>query len=96
MRQYIDIKEDQFNLLDSGVRRSFQLLELVQNSNIAPMVPLIDSTKGLVTAEHTEAFSDRSLVVQVTRIKACDTEALDWRVHNDELFYPRMFARKSR
>ncbi len=71
----------------AGVRRCFHLSELVKDSQIfAPIVPLTDSTRGLVTAEHISALPVKSLVVQVTRARVCDTEALYRRVLNDELF----------
>ena len=71
----------------AGVQRCFHLSELVKDADIfAPMVPLTDSTRGLVTAEHINSLPNRSLVVQVTRARVCDTEALYRRVLNDELF----------
>ena len=71
----------------AGVQRCFHLSELVKDAEIfAPMVPLTDSTRGLVTAEHINVLPNRSLVVQVTRAKVCDTGALYHRVLNDELF----------
>lgn len=71
----------------AGVTRCWSLEELVVDSDIfAPMVPLTDSTRGLVHAEHINALPNRSLVLQVTRAKVCDTEALYKRVLNNELF----------
>ena len=71
----------------AGVTRCWHQDELVKDADIfAPMVPLTDSTRGLVTAEHINALPNKSLVVQVTRAKVCDTEALYRRVLNDELF----------
>ena len=70
----------------AGVERCWHLSELVRDSEIfAPMVPLTNSTQGLVTAEHIDALPHASLVVQVTRAKVCDTDALYRRVLNDEL-----------
>ena len=70
----------------AGAERCFHLSELVKDSEIfVPMVPLTDSTRGLVTAELINALPHGSLVVQVTRAKVCDTEALYKRVLNDEL-----------
>ena len=71
----------------AGIERCWHLSELVLDSEIfAPMVPLTDSTRGLVTAEHIDALPNQSLVVQVTRARVCDTEALYRRVLKDELF----------
>ena len=71
----------------AGVKRYFHLSELVKDAEIfAPIVPLTESTMGLVTAEHINAIPNRSLVVQVTRARVCDTKALYQRVLNDELF----------
>lgn len=71
----------------AGVERCFHQSELVKDSDIfVPMVPLTDSTRGLVPAEHINALPAQSLVVQVTRARVCDTEALYKRVLNDELF----------
>jgi phosphoglycerate dehydrogenase-like enzyme len=50
-----------------------------------PMVPLIDGTRGLVTADLINALPQGCLVVQVTRARVCDTEALYKRVLNNEL-----------
>ncbi len=70
----------------AGVERCFHLDELVTDAEIfAPMVPLTESTRGLVTAAHINALPNRALVVQVTRARVCDTEALYRRVLNDEL-----------
>ena len=71
----------------AGVTRCWHLDELVKDPDIfAPMVPLTESTRGLVTADHIDALPHQSLVVTVTRAKVCDTEALYRRVLNDELF----------
>jgi phosphoglycerate dehydrogenase-like enzyme len=71
----------------AGVTRCWSLDELVTDSDIfAPMVPLTDSTRGLVTAEHVNALPNQSLILQVTRAKVCDTEAVYRRVLNNELF----------
>ena len=68
------------------VKRCFHLSELVKDSQIfAPMVPLTESTRGLIAKETIEALPHGSLVVQVTRAAVCDTEALYRRVLNDEL-----------
>lgn len=70
----------------AGARREYRLQELVKDAEIfAPMVPLTDSTRGLVTAEHIAALPKGCLVVLVTRAGICDTEALRRRVLADEL-----------
>jgi phosphoglycerate dehydrogenase-like enzyme len=71
----------------AGITRCWHLDELVRDSDIfAPMVPLTDSTRGLVTAAHINALPSQSLVLQVTRARVCDTEALYRRVLSNELF----------
>jgi phosphoglycerate dehydrogenase-like enzyme len=58
----------------------------VQDAEIlAPMVPLTDSTRGLVKAEHIEALPKGCLVVLVTRARICDTATLRRRVLAEEL-----------
>ena len=70
----------------AGAERRFHIEELVVDSDIfVPMVPLTDSTRGLVTAELIDALPLHSLVVQVTRARVCDCDALYRRVLNDEL-----------
>ena len=70
----------------AGAERRFHVEELVADAEIfVPMVPLIDSTRGLITAELIDALPMHGLVVQVTRARVCDTEALYRRVLNDEL-----------
>ncbi len=70
----------------AGAERRFHLSELVKDSEIfAPMVPLTESTRGLIPMEAIDALPHGSLVVQVTRAAICDTEALYRRVLNDEL-----------
>ena len=49
------------------------------------MVPLTESTEGLVQAEHIDLLPAGCLVVMVTRAKICDTEAIRRRVLADEL-----------
>ena len=66
--------------------RRFHVEELVADAQIfAPMVPLTESTRGLITAELIDALPMHGLVVQVTRAAVCDTQALYRRVLNDEL-----------
>ena len=70
----------------AGAQRCFHLSELVTDSQIfVTMLPLTDSTRGLVTADLINALPRGSLVVQVTRAAVCDTGALYRRVLNDEL-----------
>ena len=70
----------------AGAERRFHVEELVADADIfVPMVPLTDSTRGLITAKLINALPMYGLVVQVTRARVCDTEALYRRVLNDEL-----------
>ncbi len=70
----------------AGAERRFHLSELVKDSEIfAPMLPLTESTRGLIHKEAIDALPNGSLVVQVTRAHICDTVALYRRVLNDEL-----------
>lgn len=70
----------------SGAKRCFHVSELVKDSEIfVPMVPLKEDTLGLISAELINALPHGSLVVQVTRAKIVDTEALYKRVLTDEL-----------
>lgn len=70
----------------SGARKEWHLDQLVRDADIfAPMVPLTESTRGLVTAEHIRALPNGCLVVLVTRANICDMPALRKRVLADEL-----------
>ncbi|MBT6147373.1 MAG: hydroxyacid dehydrogenase [Gemmatimonadetes bacterium] len=70
----------------SGSRREYHLEELVKDAQIfAPMVPLLESTQGIVTAAHIDALPKGCLVVLVTRAGICDMEALRRRVSAGEL-----------
>lgn len=70
----------------AGATRCFHVNELVKDSEIfVPMVPLKEDTRGLITEDLINALPNGSLVVQVTRAKIVDTEALYKRVLNDEL-----------
>ena len=51
----------------------------------APMLPLTDSTRGIITAEHIRALPAGCLVVLATRALICDMPALRQRVLADEL-----------
>lgn len=70
----------------AGSRREHFLDRLVRDAEIfAPMVPLTDKTRGLVTAAHIDALPRGTLVVLVTRADICDMPALRRRVLADEL-----------
>lgn len=70
----------------AGSRQEYHLEKLVEDAEIfVPMVPLTESTQGLVQAEHIDALPKGCLVVMVTRAKICDTEAIRRRVLADEL-----------
>jgi phosphoglycerate dehydrogenase-like enzyme len=70
----------------AGARREWHLDRLVRDAEIfAPMLPLTDSTRGIVTAEHIRALPAGCLVVLATRALICDMPALRQRVLADEL-----------
>jgi phosphoglycerate dehydrogenase-like enzyme len=70
----------------AGSRREYHLDRLGRDAEIfVPMVPLTDSTRGLVTREHILALPKGCLVVLVTRALICDTAAIRERVLNDEI-----------
>jgi phosphoglycerate dehydrogenase-like enzyme len=70
----------------AGSRREWHLDCLVRDAEIfAPMVPLRESTRGLVTAAHVDALPRGCLVVLVTRARVCDVEAIRRRVLADEI-----------
>jgi phosphoglycerate dehydrogenase-like enzyme len=70
----------------AGARRVWRLEELVPDAEIfAPMLPLTEQTRGIVTAEHIHALPTGCLVVLVTRAGICDMAALRRRVLADEL-----------
>jgi phosphoglycerate dehydrogenase-like enzyme len=70
----------------AGARREFHLDRLVCDAEIfAPMVPLTEQTRGLVTAAHIQALPKGCLVVLVTRAAICDMPSLRARVLADEL-----------
>lgn len=70
----------------AGARREWHLPRLVADAEIlAPMLPLTDGTRGLVTAELIAALPRGALVVLVTRAGICDLPALRRRVLADEL-----------
>lgn len=70
----------------AGARRIYHLDRLVSDAEVfAPMVPLTESTYGLVGAGHIDALPRGCLVVLVTRALICDMEAVRRRVLTDEL-----------
>lgn len=70
----------------AGSRREYHLDRLPRDAEIfVPMVPLTDSTRGIVTAEHIESLPKGCLVVLVTRAGICDVPTLRRRVLADEL-----------
>jgi len=70
----------------AGSRREFHLERLVQDAEIfVPMLPLTDSTRGLITAAHIRALPTGCLVVLATRANICDMPTVRERVLADEL-----------
>jgi len=70
----------------AGARREWHLNELVRDAEIfAPMLPLTDGTRGLVTAALIDALPRGCLVVLATRATICDTAAMRRRVLANEL-----------
>jgi phosphoglycerate dehydrogenase-like enzyme len=70
----------------AGARKEWHLNRLVRDAEIfAPMLPLTDTTRGIVTAEHIHALPQGCLVVLATRAAICDMAALRARVLADEL-----------
>ena len=70
----------------AGSRREYSLDRLVEDAEIfVPMVPLMPSTTGLVTAAHLAALPTGTLVVLATRAGIVDVPELRRRVLADEL-----------
>jgi phosphoglycerate dehydrogenase-like enzyme len=70
----------------AGARRVWRLGDLVRDAEIfAPMLPLTEQTRGIVTAEHIRALPTGCLVVLVTRAGICDMAELRRRVLAGEL-----------
>lgn len=70
----------------AGARRELRLDHLVKDAEIfAPMVPLTESTRGIVTPSHIDALPQGCLVVLATRARICDMDAIRRRVLRDEL-----------
>lgn len=70
----------------AGIERCVHLSELAKDAEIfVPMLPLTEETRGMISAEIIHSIPIGSLVVQVTRARVCDSEALYRRVINNEL-----------
>lgn len=70
----------------AGGRREWRLDDLVTDAEIfAPMMPLLDKTRGIVTAEHIRTLPKGCLVVLVTRAGIVDMPTLRERILADEL-----------
>ncbi|MCB0094640.1 MAG: hypothetical protein KDE46_02920 [Caldilineaceae bacterium] len=70
----------------AGSRRQFHLEQLMLDAEIfAPLLPLTDSTRGLVTAAHIESLPQGCLVVLATRANVCDMPTVRRRVLADEI-----------
>lgn len=70
----------------AGSRKEWYLEKLVQDADIfVPMVPLMEATKGIVTAEHIRMLPQGCIVVLATRAGICDMEALRKRVLANEI-----------
>lgn len=70
----------------AGARREYHLERLVQDAEIfAPMLPLKEDTRGVVTAAHIDALPPGCLIVLATRALICDMAAIRRRVLADEV-----------
>jgi phosphoglycerate dehydrogenase-like enzyme len=70
----------------SGARRVLRLPELIADAEIvAPMLPLVPGTEGLVTAELIDSMPRGSLLVLVTRAHVVHMPAVRRRVLADEI-----------
>lgn len=70
----------------AGSRKEWYLERLVQDAEIfVPMVPLLEGTKGLVTAELIRMLPQGCIVVLATRAGICDMETIRRRVLADEI-----------
>ncbi|MFC6825295.1 NAD(P)-dependent oxidoreductase [Halopelagius fulvigenes] len=70
----------------TGARQVYRMDELIEDADIfAPMVPLTDSTRRLVTRDHIERLPTGSLLLLVTRAGICDMDAVRERVLNGEI-----------
>ena len=70
----------------SGARREYHLEKLLEDADIfAPMLPLTESTRGLIGANHIQNLPKGCLVVLATRANICDFASIRERVLKDEL-----------
>ena len=70
----------------AGARREWHLHQLVKDAEIfAPMLPLTDSTRGVVTVAHIDALPKGCLLILATRANICDMQAVRRRVLANEL-----------
>lgn len=70
----------------SGAKKVWHMEQLLDDIDIfVPMVPLIESTKGLISKEYIKRLPQGTLVIMVTRAKICDCDTLYKRVINQEL-----------
>ncbi|MEM7028168.1 MAG: NAD(P)-dependent oxidoreductase [Chloroflexota bacterium] len=70
----------------AGSRREWHLEELVKDAEIfVPMLPITESTRGLITGDHIRTLPKGCLVVLVTRATICDVDAIRERVLADEI-----------
>lgn len=70
----------------AGARREYHLDRLVQDAEIfAPMLPLKEDTRGVVTAAQIDALPKGCLIVLATRALICDMAAIRRRVLADEV-----------
>lgn len=70
----------------AGSRREHHLDPLLRDADIfAPMLPLTEGTRGLITREHIYSLPKGCLVVLVTRALICDMAAIRERVLADEI-----------
>ncbi len=70
----------------AGARRVRAIEALLGDAQIfAPMMPLLDATRGIVSARHIDMLPKGCLVVVVTRMAIIDAPALRRRVLADEL-----------
>jgi len=70
----------------AGSRREHHLERLLTDAEIfAPMLPLTESTRGLITAGHIDSLPRGCLVILATRAHICDMAAVRRRVLADEI-----------
>lgn len=70
----------------AGARKEWRIERLIQDAEIfAPMLPLTEQTRGIITAEHIQALPQGCLVVLATRAGIVDMPALRQRVLADQL-----------